>query len=319
MRTRSDRLVAVATLGAFVVVAGGLGLVSLYLGAVTQAMSGVQRTASLPEYEGRPAEQRTDGNGAMRYVVLVTDENGALASAYLAQLTAARDALHLIGLPANLLVRDPHGEDATLAARYQEGPDAAVRAIEGLVNVRVDHLVQVELEGFTRIIDVLGGVTVDNRNQMVAEGWHCAAREVRLTGAEAQIYLSSSTHSMTRLERTEAVFVEIVRGMASGDALTNPAKVEAIGSVLNSCVVVDAGLTEGEIRRMALDMHLSSDGVSGGPLPVAGISDLKGVSVIVPDDVRIRALTVALQADQVGGWVAGQVSPWQPLAQLPPR
>lgn len=254
----------------------------------------------------------------MRYVVLVTDENGALASAYLAQLTAARDALHLIGLPANLLVRDPHGEDATLAARYQRarrrgsrdrGPGECARRSPGAGRVG----------GFTRIIDVLGGVTVDNRNQMVAEGWHFAAGEVRLTGAEAQIYLSSSTHSMTRLERTEAVFVEIVRGMASGDALTNPAKVEAIGSVLNSCVVVDAGLTEGEIRRMALDMHLSSDGVSGGPLPVAGISDLKGVSVIVPDDVRIRALTVALQADQVGGWVAGQVSPWQPLAQLPPR
>lgn len=319
MRTRSDRLVAVATLGAFVVVAGVLGLVSLYLGAVTQAMSGVQRTASLPEYDGRPTEQHTAGNRAMRYVVLVTDQKGALASAYLAQLTAARDALHLIGLPANLLVRDRQGNDATLAARYAAGPDAAVRAIEGQVQVRVDHLVQVELEGFTRIIDVLGGVSVHNRNQIVAEGWHFAAGKLRLTGPEAQIYLGSSTHSMTRLERTEAVFVEIVRGMASGDALTNPAKVESIGSVLNSCVVVDAGLTEGEIRRMALDMHLSSDGVSGGPLPAAGVSDLKGEPVIVPDADRIRALTAALQADQVGGWVTALVNPWQPLAQLPPR
>lgn len=319
MRTRSDRLVAVATLGAFVVVAGVLGLVSLYLGAVTQAMSGVQRTASLPEYEGRPAEQRTDGNGAMRYVVLVTDENGALASAYLAQLTAARDALHLIGLPANLLVRDPHGEDATLAARYQEGPDAAVRAIEGLVNVRVDHLVQVELEGFTRIIDVLGGVTVDNRNQMVAEGWHFAAGEVRLTGAEAQIYLSSSTHSMTRLERTEAVFVEIVRGVVSGDALTNPAKVETIGSILRTCLTVDAGLTPGEIRRTTLDVHLSADTIDGRPIPLAGVSELKGAPVTVVDQARLAELTAAMAADEVPEWAQRQTDPWRPLVTLPPR
>lgn len=76
--------------------------------------------------------------------------------------------------------------------------------------------------------------------------------------------------------------------------------------------------TEGEIRRMALDMHLSSDGVSGGPLPAAGVSDLKGEPVIVPDADRIRALTAALQADQVGAATA-LVNPWQPVAQLPPR
>ncbi len=259
--------------------------------------------------------------GPMRYLVLVTDENGALASAYLAQLTAARDALHLIGLPANLLVRDPTVPRCDAGRHAPRGwPDAAVRAIEGLLSLRIDHLVRGRAGGVHRDHRRAGrGHVSTTATEMAAEGWHFAAGELRLTGAEALVYLDSPKQPMTRLERTEAVFVEIVRGMASGDALTNPAKVESIGSVLNSCVVVDAGLTEGEIRRMALDMHLSSDGVSGGPLPVAGISDLKGVSVIVPDDVRIRALTVALQADPVGGWVAGQVSPWQPLAQLPPR
>ena len=45
---------------------------------------------------------------------------------------------------------------ASLAARYAAGPDAAVRAIEGLVQVRIDHLVQVELEGFTGGLVVVG-------------------------------------------------------------------------------------------------------------------------------------------------------------------
>lgn len=319
MRTRSDRLVAVATLGAFVVVAGVLGLVSLYLGAVTQAMSGVQRTSALPEYEGRPAAQRSDGNGAVRYLVLVTDEQGALASAYLVQLTGGRNGLHLIGLPSNLLVSDPHGKDVTLAAQFGQTPAAAVRAIEGLVDVRIDHLVQVDLDGFTRIIDVLGGVTVHNRNPIAAEGWHFGAGELRLTGDKALIYLSTSTHSMTRLERTQAVFAEIVRGTASGDALTNPAKVESIGSVLHSCVVVDAALTPVEIRRMALDMHLTSEAVTGTPLPLAGVSELRGAQVIVPHAERIAQLTSALRDDQVAPWAAGQTNLWQPLAELPPR
>ena len=81
MRSRSDRLVAVATLGAFVVVAGVLGLVSLYLGAVTQAMSGLQRTTPLPDYSGRPSPQHADGPAATRFLVLVSDDDGRLASA----------------------------------------------------------------------------------------------------------------------------------------------------------------------------------------------------------------------------------------------
>ena len=310
---------AVATLGAFVVGAGVLGLVSLYLGAVTQATSGVQRTASLPDYAGRPSAQQTDGSRPMRYLVLVTDENNALASAYLAQLSGPRDALHLIGLPANLLVSDAQGRDVTLATQFRLGAAQAVRSMESLLSVRIDHLVQVDLDGFTGIIDVLEGVSVDNRMETAAEGWHFDAGELRLTSAEALVYLGSPKQTLSRLERTQAVFVEIVRGLIGGDALTNPAKVEAIGEVLNSCVMVDAALTPGEIRRMAIDMHLSSDSIAGTPLPLAGVTELNGRRVVLADAERLKALSDALQSDLLQPWSLAQPQPWQPLAELPPR
>lgn len=310
---------AVATLGAFLVIAGVLGLVSLYLGAVTQAMSGVQRTASLPEYDGRPTPAQTQGNRAMCYLVLVADEQGGLSSAFVVHLTGKRDAMHLVGLPANLLVADAQGRSSSLSAEFRDGVASAVRAVEGLIGVRVDHLVQVRLRGFTRIIDVLGGVTVGNRMETAAEGWHFDAGELRLTGAEAQVYLTSPSYSMSKLERTQGVFVEIVRGMVSGDALTNPAKVEAIGEVLKDCVTVDAALTAGEIRRMAIDMHLSPEEVSGTPLPLAGLSELAGHQVIVPDLDRIRLLATAMQHDQVDHWAATETAPWEQLNELPPR
>lgn len=319
MRSRSDRLVAVATLGAFVVVAGVLGLVSLYLGAVTQAMSGLQRTTPLPDYSGRPSPQHADGPAATRFLVLVSDDDGRLASAYLAQLSSASDALHLVGLPANLLVADAQGKDSTLAARFGAGPMSAVRAIETLMGLRIDHMVQIDLDGFTAIVDVLGGVGVDNRVETAANGWHFPTGVLRLTSASATAYLTSSKHSMTTLERTQAVFVEIVQGLIGGDTLTNPAKVENIGDVLNSCVTVDAGLTAGEIRRLALDMQLSADAVTAAPLPLAGVSTWGGGEVIVPDQNLMRGLANALRAEQPRVWVAKQADPWAPLAQLPPR
>ena len=153
---------AVATLGAFVVVAGVLGLVSLYLGAVTQALAEVPRSSPLPDYPGRPdATAAPDTATPMRYLVLVTDEDGALASAYLAQMSAQRDALQLIGMPANLLVTDPDGTEMALAGRFSAaGAAGAVRSLESMLGLRIDHLVELKLNGFLSIIDVLGGVDV---------------------------------------------------------------------------------------------------------------------------------------------------------------
>ncbi|MCW3159229.1 LCP family protein [Micropruina sonneratiae] len=320
MRTRSDQLVAVATLGALVVVAGVLGLVSLYLGAVTQAMSGVQRGAALPDYPGRPEASAADGVAQpVRYLVLVTDDSGTLASAYLTQLSGARDGLHLIGLPADLLVDDANGHETSLAHVVGSDGAGAVRAIETLLQLRIDHLVVIDLDGFTRIVDVIGGVTVRNDAEMSADGWHFAAGEVRLTGPQALVYLSANKHPMVRLERSEAVFVEVLRGIVSGDALTNPAKVETIGDVLHHCVTVDADLTPSEIRRMALDVHVVSESIGAAPLPLAGASELDGTAVTVPDADRLAELARALAADRASAWTARQSDPWAPLAQLPPR
>lgn len=319
MRTRSDRLVAVATLGAFVVVAGVLGLVSLYLGAVTQALSGMQRTESLPEYQGRPTSAVTDGTGPMRYLVLVTDEHGDLASAYLAQLSGGRDALQLIGLPANLLVQDSDGADTTLATLFTPDGSAVVRAVETMFDLRLDHLVAVDLEGFTRLIDVVDGVTVSNRTEIAADGLHFGTGDLRLTGSQAEVYLGASKQPMVRLERTQAVVLDFLKAVAGGDALTNPAKVETIGQVLHDYVRVDADLTSGEIRRMALDARITSDTLTAHPLPLAGVSLLRSAEVTVPDAARVQELAEALNSDQVAAWVARQTDPWPELGQLPPR
>lgn len=310
---------AVATLGAFVVVAGVLGLVSLYLGAVTQAMAGVQRGAELPDYPGRPSAAPDALTAPMRYLVLVTDEGEGLASAYLAQLSGGRDSLQLIGLPADLLVSDATGRETTLERVVDKDDTAAVRAVETLLKLRIDHLVVIDLDGFTTIIDVLGGVTVSNGAEMSADGWHFAAGDLRLNGAQALVYLSSNKHPMVRLERSEAVFVELLRGIVNGDALTNPAKVESIGEVLKHCVTVDADLTAAEIRRMALDLHVVPEAITAAPLPLAGVSELGGTQVTVPDAARVAELARSLTADRAADWTGRQINPWAPLAQLPPR
>ena len=312
---------AVATLGAFVVVAGVLGLVSLYLGAVTQALAEVPRSSPLPEYPGRPGStESADTATPLRYLVVVTDDDGTLASAYLAQLSAKRDALQLIGLPANLLVTDARHADVPLAGQFAAaGGNGVVRSLESMLGLRIDHLVELKLDRFLRVIDVLGGVNVQNDAEMSAEGWHFPSGALMLSGDEAGVYLGANRQPLTRLERTEEVFVEILRSVVSGDALANPAKVELIGDIFRTCMRVDANLTSGEIRRTALDVHLSADHIDGKPVPLAGIRELDGVAVAVVDRPRLADLVAAMSSDELAAWAVRQTDPWAPLVTLPPR
>ncbi|MFT3971482.1 MAG: LCP family protein [Micropruina sp.] len=321
MHTRSDRLVAVATLGAFVVVAGVLGLVSLYLGAVTQALAEVPRSSALPDYPGRPSPTASaDEATPLRYLVVVTDDDGTLASAYLAQLSSRRDSLQLIGIPANLLVTDPDHAEVALSGRFTAaGGDGVARSLESMLGLRIDHLVELKLGGFLRVVDVLGGVNVQNDAEKSAEGWHFPAGQLMLSSADAGVYLSANRQPLTRLERTEEVFVEILRTVVSGDALTNPAKVEAVGAILRGCLILDADLTPGEIRRTTLDVHLGPDNIDGKPLPLAGVSQLRGVPVTVADQPRLAELVSAMSAEELPGWADRQTDPWAPLPTLPPR
>lgn len=310
---------AVAAIGSLLVVAGILGLVSLYLGAVTQALSGVQRLDPLPDYQGRPSPEPTDGARPVRYLVLVTGEDGHLTSAFMTQLSAQRHALSLVGLPSNLLVADQEGGDATLADEFADGPASAVRAVETLLQVRIDHFVAIEMHGFTATVDVLGGVTVHNRVEMAADGMHFVAGDVSLNGAQAQVYVGSTKQPVVSLERTEALLVQVVRGIVNGDAMTNPAKVETLGEVLQGCVSVDATLTQGETRRMALEVRLVSDEITGTALPMAGVSALGEREVVVADAEGVRSLTQALRADTGARWVRDNTWTWPSLPALPPR
>ncbi|MFT4215955.1 MAG: LCP family protein [Micropruina sp.] len=320
MRSRSDRLVAVATLGAFVVVTGVLGLVSLYLGAVTQALSEVPRSSPLPDYPGRPSPSVVaDAAAPLRYLVLATDNDG-LASVQLAQLSAGRDRLQLLGLPSNLLVPDAAGAETTLTSLFAANGGAGVlRSVEALLGTRIDHLVQLRLDTFLQVIDVIGEVRVQNEAERSAGGWNFPSGELPLSAREAVVYLTSNRQPMTELRRTEEVFVEILRGVVSGDALTSPAKVEKIGTILRGCVTVDAGLTPGEIRRTAIDVHLAAESIVGIPLPMEGVSQLNGAPVTVADQTRLAELAGAIATDEVDIWAGRQTDPWRSLPTLPPR
>jgi LCP family protein required for cell wall assembly len=73
-----------------------------------------------------------------------------------------RKSFHLLALPSDLLVTLPDGSKGKLNAVFAGGGVPAVeRVVEELLEVPIHYYVLVDYDGFTRLVDAIGGVEVD--------------------------------------------------------------------------------------------------------------------------------------------------------------
>ncbi len=92
-----------------------------------------------------------------------------------------RRGASVISLPRDAWVAVPgHGMDKVNAAFSYAGPALAVRTVEDLTGVRVDHLAVIDWDGFRQLTDAVGGVSVNVPSTVVdpargitwTAGWH---------------------------------------------------------------------------------------------------------------------------------------------------
>lgn len=68
------------------------------------------------------------------------------------------------------------------------GVNMAVDTVENFLDVPVDYYVKMNMEGLERVIDILGGVTVDNPFEFGFEGMNYAKGPIDMNGHEALMY-----------------------------------------------------------------------------------------------------------------------------------
>ncbi|MBB6732480.1 LCP family protein [Cohnella zeiphila] len=102
----------------------------------------------------------------------------------------AREAAFLFSIPrdtyADLV---PKGTKDKINHAYAfSGIEGTVSTVEHFLDIPIDHYVKVNMEGFEKIVDTLGGVDVTNSFAFDSEGDHFPAGELHLTGEEALNY-----------------------------------------------------------------------------------------------------------------------------------
>ena len=116
-------------------------------------------------------------------------------------LSAKRDQAYFITFPRDTWVSIPgRGTNRINAAYALGGPKLAVSTLEKLTDTRMDHAARVDFQGFAKLTDEVGGVTVYNKTAFTAHGFDYPAGNIRLSGERA-IYFVGERRQLPRYRR----------------------------------------------------------------------------------------------------------------------
>ncbi|MDX6448686.1 MAG: polyisoprenyl-teichoic acid--peptidoglycan teichoic acid transferase [Gaiellaceae bacterium] len=190
-------------------------------------------------------------------------------SIMLVRTDPGRHRITYLSIPRDLRVSIPgHGDDKINAAYQIGGPALAVRTVDNLLGtpLQVNHVVLVEFDGFRKLIDDLGGVTIDVPKLLLSDkfdcpysaarcerwkGWRFAKGPQHMSGQRALVYSrirvaqNSNESDITRGERQQAVLQALMGKITSpGTLLRLPTR----GDKLLSPLVTD--LTAGQLLQL---------------------------------------------------------------------
>ena len=118
----------------------------------------------------------------------------------------------VISIPRDTKVTIKGATEKICAANVLGGPDLAVSVVEDLMNTKIDYWVEMDFNGFEKIVDTLGGVTLNVPQRMYkpSEGIDLQPGIKKLNGADALAFVRYRDYNMGDIDRTsqQQVFIK---------------------------------------------------------------------------------------------------------------
>lgn len=157
------------------------------------------------------------------------------------------------------------------------GPVCAVKTVESMTDVRMDHYVEIDFAGFAKLVDALGGVTVTTEEDIDDEDSHLSLRAGthHLDGEQA-LALARTRHGigdgsdLGRIGLQQKLVKALLDQISSTDLLTNPAQLYRAADAITGSLTTDTGLDSlTELTRLGESVRgLSSVGTRTVMMPV---------------------------------------------------
>ncbi|WP_017603522.1 LCP family protein [Nocardiopsis alkaliphila] len=269
--------------------------------------------------------ERPEGTGGLTFLVIGSDSRGDLSredrnalsvgstpgrrsdTIMLVRLNHERDHLTVVGLPRDLWVDIPgEGEDKINAAYAYGGPQLAVRTVESVTEVRIDHYVEVDFNGFVDVVDALNGIEVCLPEAIDDPKAHLNmdAGTHEVDGVEALAFArtrATARGDLDRIDRQQQVLSAMLDKAMSGQTLSDPGRLTAFLDSTLSSVTVDEGLDTSTINDLAYQMRdLDLDNVTFAQVPIADMDHWtsRGDVALLWDEPAARELFAAINSDR---------------------
>ncbi|MBO4254614.1 LCP family protein [Streptomyces griseorubiginosus] len=267
--------------GLLVLGAGAAGWVYWHLDSniksvdINQAL-GDDRPAKAVTTPSPGASESPLPTGSLNILVLGSDsrsgkENKALGggsssgarsdTAMVVHIDAGRKDATIVSIPRDTLVTRPScplKSGGSTAVAYNAmfnsaysvgGPVCAVKTVESITGVRMDHYIEIDFSGFAKLVNALGGVTVTTDQDIDDDDshLHLAAGTHHLDGKQA-LALARTRHGigdgsdLGRIGLQQKLVKALLEQISSTNLLTDPARLYSVADALTDSLTTDTGL-----------------------------------------------------------------------------
>ena len=236
----------------------------------------------------------------------------------LMHVPADHQSAQLVSLPRDLWVNIPSGDNAACdsgnrakinAAFAFGGIPRAVRTVECMTDVRLDHVMAIDFGGFKEVTDALGGV--DLKVEQDITSIHKPFRKFKkgtmhMDGATALDWIRQRKQfargDFARMQHQQDFLKAVMDKAASSGTLSNPSKLNAFLESVTKAVTVDE---EFSLKDAAVDFrNLRGENLTFLTSPNKGSETIAGQSVVVSDREKALALYKAMADDKMAEWIA---------------
>lgn len=184
----------------------------------------------------------------------------------------------------------------------------AVLTVQKLLSTKVDHAALVDFADLVKVTGQVGGVTVNNSHAFSSHGFSYPLGRVTLSGNKALWFIRGGS-APTRRYRDQAanstkVLLGIVSKGLSGPTIRHPAKFTRFVAGVAGSLTVDNGLTDANVRKLALSLRLTPGDVRNIGLPLGGRGTEPHVGAVdLVDQQKITQLSAAIHDDDLARYV----------------
>lgn len=206
----------------------------------------------------------------------------------LVHLLAGGSGAYVVSIPRDSWVPIPgYGDGKVNWANFFGGPALAVRTVEQVTKVRVDHIAIIDWDGFRAVTNALGGVTlkIPVTSYDPANGVTWTAGTHHLDGAQALLYVRDryglAAGDFAREQRQQNFLRAIVKQIRAEGTLSNPLQTSSVLRALTQAVSVDSTLSNNQMTSLALSLrHLDMSKVIFATAPNTGTGRVGSQSVV---------------------------------------